>query len=680
MPNRLASETSPYLLQHAGNPVDWYPWGREALDRARAENKPVFLSIGYAACHWCHVMAHESFEDEETAALMNRYYICIKVDREERPDLDGIYMAATVGMTGQGGWPMSVFLTPDGVPFYAGTYFPPVPRHGMPSFRQVLTSLAEAWANRRDEVDRATNSLLAYYRQESHISSEDHPAIDPQISEQAVQALGAGFDLVNGGWGKAPRFPQPMTIEFLLAYHARTGDATALAMAETALTRMAAGGIYDHLGGGFHRYSTDSRWLVPHFEKMLYDNSQLARVYLHAWQVTRNERYRQVAVETLGYVAREMMHPQGGFFSTQDADSEGAEGKFYVWTPDEFDRVLGPSSSLIREYYGVTQGGNFEGSNILHTPVLPEQFAAKHRMPYEQFAQLLSDAKSRLFAARSQRIRPARDEKVITAWNGLMLAASAEAARVLQRDDYLSIARRNASFLLWELRAADGRLWRTWKAGGGARLNGYLEDYSHVIEGLLALYQTTFEMRWFTAARELAERMIARFSAGDGTFYDTSDDHEPLITRPRDLQDNAIPAGNSMAATVLLKLAALTVDFSYSDLAEKAIGQLQHSFAKYPTAFGQWLTAHELAAYGVTEIALIGDPSAAMTQTMLQVIQGAYAPDRVVALQRSGEHLPIELLQGREAVDGKPTAYVCRNFTCQMPVTDIPALETQLKR
>ncbi|MCL4507535.1 MAG: thioredoxin domain-containing protein [Chloroflexi bacterium] len=679
MPNRLAGETSPYLQQHADNPVDWYPWGDEALHKARAEDKSIFLSIGYAACHWCHVMAHESFEDAETAALMNRHFICIKVDREERPDLDAIYMQATVAITGQGGWPMSVFLTPEGVPFYAGTYFPNTPRHGLPSFKQVLISLSEAWVNRRADVERTTVSLRDYYRQESHLLSVTGSTLNPDVPAAAVKAISAGFDRVNGGWGNAPKFPQPMTLEFLLSYHASTGDAEALQMVESTLSHMAAGGVYDHLGGGFHRYSTDSHWLAPHFEKMLYDNSQLARVYLHAWQVTGNDSYRRVATETLDYVAREMTHPDGGFYSTQDADSEGVEGKFFVWTPDEIRDVIGDSAELFCAYYDVTRRGNFEGRNILHSPIALDEFAVQRRIKTEEVEAVLADARGRLFAARSQRIRPGRDEKVLTAWNGLMLAAFAEAARALHRNDYLSLARRNADFVLQQLRTSDGRLLRSWKAGSGARLNGYLEDYSNVVEGLLALYQTTFELRWFTTAREIADSMIAHFAAGDGTFYDTSDDHEALITRPHDLQDNAVPAGNSMAATALLKLAALTGESHYSDTAEQALSGLQDSLSKYPTAFGQWLVAFELALRGITEVAIVGDPALPTTQAMIQTAQGSYTPNRVAALLRPGEQPGVPLLDGRASIDGKPTAYVCRNFTCQMPVTDLQALKAQLQ-
>ncbi len=694
MPNRLAQETSPYLQQHAHNPVDWYPWGEEALSRAKAEDKPIFLSIGYAACHWCHVMAHESFEDPETAQLMNQHFVNIKVDREERPDLDAIYMQATVAMTRQGGWPMSVFLTPGGVPFYAGTYFPNAPRYGMPSFKQLLTSLAEAWVNRRGDVTRTTESLLAFYQQEREqlhettialpkgfkAKSSFGTALDPDIPLEAVKALAAGFDRLNGGWGNAPKFPQPMTIEFLLAHYTRTGDQSALRMAELILTKMACGGIYDQLGGGFHRYSTDAVWLVPHFEKMLYDNSQLARAYAHAWQVTQNPLYKRIAVETLDYVAREMTHPDGGFYSTQDADSEGAEGKFFVWSVDEVRALLGDEAVLFNAVYDVTARGNFEGRNILRLARDPVLVAREQRVDAGALTSILDAARRVLFTARSTRIKPGRDEKVLTAWNGLMLAAFAEAARVFKREDYRQIAVKNADFILRELRAPDGRLRRSWKHGSGAKLNGYLEDYSHLIEGLLSLYQTTFDERWFIASRQLADTMIVHFAADDGTFYDTSDDHETLITRPRDLQDNAVPSGNSVAALVLLKLAAYTGEAKYRAHAESGLRLLQESIKQHPTGFGEWLLAYEFLVGDAVEVALVGDPAMPDFQALRDAASTNYRPNQVMAVARPDAASQIPLLEGRTAINGKATAYVCRNRVCQLPVTDTAALTGQLSR
>ncbi|HLF26620.1 MAG TPA: thioredoxin domain-containing protein [Anaerolineae bacterium] len=679
MPNRLANETSPYLLQHADNPVDWYAWNEEALRRAREENKPIFLSIGYAACHWCHVMEHESFEDPDTAQLMNANFVNIKVDREERPDLDTIYMQAVVALTGHGGWPMSMWLTPEGEPFYGGTYFPNTPRHGLPAFKQLLAALAEVWQQRPDEVKRATSSVLERLRQVTDVLDETEDTLNPELLDQAAQQVSAGFDWTNGGWGGAPKFPQPMTIEFLLRYHTRTGNENARRMVDLTLTQLARGGVYDQLGGGFHRYSTDSFWLVPHFEKMLYDNSQLARAYLHAWQATGTDLYRRIAVETLDYVLREMTHPAGGFYSTQDADSEGEEGKFFVWAPDEIWELLGDEAVLFDDVYDVTQRGNFENRNILHVARDPEEVAQAHGLAAEQLQTILAESRRKLFEARAKRVKPGRDEKVLTAWNGLMLAAFAEAARALKRHDYRQAAARNAAFILDELRAPDGRLLRSWKAGRGAKLNGYLEDYSHLIEGLLELYQTTFEPRWFIAARELADMLIAHFAAPDGTFFDTSDDHEALVVRPRDVQDNATPSGNAMAATVLLKLGAYTGEARYTQIAEKALRGLQPAFEQYPTAFGQWLVAYEFAGGRPKEIAVVGEPEAADTRALLDVIFAGFRPYQVVALKRPGDDSPIPLLADREPMNGKATASVCQNFACQLPVTDPQALAEQLR-
>jgi len=679
MANRLANETSPYLLQHAENPVDWYPWGQEALRRAKDENKPVFLSIGYAACHWCHVMAHESFEDPETARLMNEHFVNVKVDREERPDVDAVYMQAVVAMTGHGGWPMSVWLTPDGVPFYGGTYYPGTARHGLPSFRQVLTSLTEAWQRQSGEVKRTTDGVIQYLKQESSLLGEGAGPLQADLLDVVVQTIGAQFDWSNGGWGKAPKFPQPMTIEFLLRYHARNRDEYSLRIVNRALTKMAHGGIYDQVGGGFHRYATDAVWLVPHFEKMLYDNAQLARCYLHAWQLTGVPLYRRVAVETLDYVVREMTHPAGGFFSTQDADSDGEEGKFFVWTRDEIRDALGDEAILLEEAFGVTAGGNFEGNTVLSIARDPEEIARVNGLSSERMAQLLGEAKRKLFGVREARVKPGRDEKVLTAWNGLMLAAFAEAARALKRDDYAQVAVRNAGFVLREMRTPDGRLMRTWKDGHGSKLNGYLEDYAHLAEGLLELYQTTFDARSFVAARELADAMIDHFQAPDGRHRVSSDDHEALIVRPRDLQDNAVPSGNAMAATILLKLGAYTGEARYAEIAETSLRGLEGSLKTHPTAFGQWLVAYAFAVGDAKEIAVVGEPDGDDTRAMLAVIFDGFRPHQVVALKRPGEEPPIPLLEHREQREGKATVSVCRNFACMMPVIEPQALADQLR-
>ncbi len=664
MPNHLANETSPYLLQHADNPVDWYPWGEEALRKAKAEDKPIFLSIGYSACHWCHVMAHESFEDPDIAAVMNEHFVNIKVDREQRPDLDRIYMSAVQALTGRGGWPMSVFLTPEGQPFYGGTYFPPQSRYGMPAFPEVLLAVADAWRNRRQELLEGSGQLTAAIARQMAAGPQGGEAtLRPETVESAFQNMQRAFDRTHGGWGGAPKFPQPMALEFLLRYHHTTGAHRALDMVTQTLDAMARGGMYDQIGGGFHRYSVDERWLVPHFEKMLYDNAQLARVYLHAWQVTGEPFYRTIAEETLDYVAREMVDPAGGFYSTQDADSEGEEGKFFVWTPDEIHQVLGDEADRFMEAYGVTEGGNFEGKNILELKGGLED------------RESLAPARRALFEAREARVHPGRDDKVLASWNGLMLAAFAEAARALDRDDYRGIAERNADFLLSELRTADGRLVHTWKDGRAA-FNGYLEDYAHLIEGLIELYQTTFAPRWIGAARELADTMIEHFSASDGGFFDTSDDHEALIVRPRELQDNAVPSGNAMAAFGLLRLGGLALEPRYLELARASLGSMQDLLAQHPLGFGQWLIGLDYALSRPREVALVGEPGAPDTRALVEVACGGYRPHQVVALGAADGAPPaVPLLENRERVDGRATAYVCVDFACRAPVTEPEALK-----
>jgi uncharacterized protein YyaL (SSP411 family) len=677
MPNRLVTESSPYLLQHAHNPVEWYPWGEEALRRAKAEDKPIFLSIGYAACHWCHVMEHESFEDPSTAAVMNQHFINIKVDREERPDLDDIYMKAVVAMTGHGGWPMSVFLTPDGVPFYGGTYFPPVPRHGMPGFAELLEAIAAAWQERRADVEHSGMGLLEVIRR-GDAPPDAAGVLSPSVLDAAYSVLERQYDLAQGGWGRAPKFPQPMTVEFLLRTHVRTTEQAALTMAASTLTKMACGGMYDQLGGGFHRYSTDAVWLVPHFEKMLYDNGQLARAYLHAWQVTRRPLLRRVAEETLDYIVREMTDPAGGFYSSQDADSEGVEGKFFVWSLAEIRKVLGEEADLFAGAYGVTEHGNFEGGNVLHVVLDPEALAEQHGASVEDIEARLAAARARLFARREQRVRPGLDDKVLTAWNGLALAAFADAARILDRADYRAIAQRNAAFVLRELQTPAGRLLRAWRRGR-ARLNAYLEDYANVIDGLLALYEATFEPRWFHEARRLADLMIAHFRDPAGGFFDTSDDHETLAVRPKGLQDNATPSGNAMAASGLLRLAAFTGEARYRDLAEEGLRLAQPQAASYPTAFARWLCTLDFALARPREIAIIGDPAAADTRALLAVAQGLYRPNHVLAVGRPGDAAGVPLLAQRTQLDGSATAYVCERFACQVPVTSPQALAAQLE-
>ncbi len=536
--------------------MDWYPWGSEALEKARVEDIPILLSIGYAACHWCHVMAHESFEDETTAQMMNELFVNIKVDREERPDLDNIYMQAVVAVTGQGGWPMTVFLTPEGKPFYGGTYFPPTQRYGMPAFRQVLLSVSAAWKERREEVHQSADQIMNHLQRSiSENLRQNNPDVDPAALDQAVGQLSDRFDARWGGFSPAPKFPQPMVIEFLLREHIRTGNHDALRMAEFTLEKMAAGGMYDHLGGGFARYSTDERWLVPHFEKMLYDNALLARVYLHAWQITAKPLFRQVVEGTLDYLLREMTHPQGGFYSSQDADSEGVEGKFYVWSMEEVKTLLGEDAALFSLVYGVSQSGNWEGQNILHLGESVETAAKAQGILTEDAKERLTAARQRLLLTRTTRVAPGLDDKVLTAWNGLAMAAFAEAGSILNRPDYMAAARQNAEFISRQMVTPDGRLKRTWKEGGSPKVNGFLEDYAFLADGLLALYQAGFDERWFTWARELSDKILAHFQdKNDSGFFDTANDHERLITRPKDLEDNATPSGNARAVNVLFQL------------------------------------------------------------------------------------------------------------------------------
>src|SRR5215213_5399398 len=555
--NRLASETSPYLLQHAENPVDWYPWSEEALARAREEDKPILVSIGYSACHWCHVMEHESFENPEIAAKMNDLFINIKVDREERPDLDAIYMTAVQALTGHGGWPLNVFVTPDGVPFYGGTYWPPEDRMGLAGFTKVLEAVSDAYQNRREEVLENAEQIREYLTK----ATEATPRADdlkPAILDEALRGQSRSFDGENGGFGGAPKFPQPATLEFLAKYYRRTDDDRAAKMLRLTLDKMAAGGMYDQIGGGFHRYAVDAVWLVPHFEKMLYDNAQLVRVYLDAYRAFGDENYRRVVTETLDYVVREMTGPEGGFYSTQDADSEGEEGKFYVWSPTEIAEVLGPDDArVVARYYGVTPGGNFEGHSIFNVPRPPAAVANELGISVDRLTDVVASARPKLYAAREQRVHPGRDEKALTSWNGMMLRAFAEASRTLSRADYRDVARRNAEFLLSKLRR-DGRLLHTYK-DGQAKLNGYLEDYANLIDGLIALYEATFERRWIEEAISLTNTMVAEFTDAEGIgFYDTGASHETLVSRPRELHDGATPSGNSVAISVLLKLAVMT--------------------------------------------------------------------------------------------------------------------------
>ena len=643
MANHLAGETSPYLLQHKDNPVDWYPWGEDALSRAGELDRPLLVSIGYSACHWCHVMERESFEDPETAALMNDRFICIKVDREERPDIDAICMEACQAMTGRGGWPLNTFLTPEQAPFYAGTYFPPEPRHGMPSWRMVLLGVAEAWESRREEICdqglRVVQSLGATAR----LRPSSEPIREALLAD-AVSSLHGSYDRADGGWGGAPKFPQASTVELLLARGERE-------MSLATLDAMARGGIYDHVGGGFSRYAVDTTWTVPHFEKMLYDNALLAPAYLHGWQVSGEERFRRVCCETLDWALREMRGPEGGFCSALDADSEGLEGKFYVWTMQELREVLGPSlADEAIAYFGATERGNFErGRNVLEGRGVPPD--------------ALPEIRAKLLQARTSRVRPGLDDKRLTSWNALMMSALAQAGTALEHPEYVDAAVACGSFLLGELRDADGRLLRTWK-DGRAHLGAYLEDHAFLLQALITLYESTFDPRWYREAVAIADAIIERFSDPErGGFFTTPADHEHLVARRKDLEDSPIPSGSSAAAFGLLRLALLSGEGKYE---RHALGVLRLLFplaVRHPGAFGHLLQAVDFYLAPVREVVIVG-PS---PEPLVRVVRSEFRPHIVLA---GGNSDGVPLLEGREAVDGRAAAYVCEHFICKPPVTE----------
>jgi uncharacterized protein len=647
VPNRLAQETSPYLLQHRENPVDWYPWGEEALRRAHELDRPLLLSVGYSACHWCHVMERESFEDAATAAYMNEHFVCIKVDREERPDLDALYMEAVQAISGHGGWPMTVFCDPDGVPFYGGTYFPPEQSRGLPSFRMVMEAVVEAFASQREELRQRAPQTRARL---GAIGAIEPAGEQPggELLEIALATLRESADVERGGFGGAPKFPPASALELLLARGEREH-------VERTLDAMMAGGIYDQLGGGFSRYSVDGAWLIPHFEKMLYDNALLARAYLHGWQALGHERYRGVCEETLDWGLREMRGPEGGFYSALDADSEGEEGRFYVWTPQQMREVLGEGAAAAIDFYGVSEAGNFEGRNVLHRA----GGAAAYEPPG------LEAARRALLEARSARARPGLDDKRLTAWNALMLAALAEAGAALDRVDYLEAARRCAEFLLGELRDERGRLLRAYKDGQG-RLNAYLEDHAFLLEALLTLYEASFEPRWYEEAEALARTTIDRF--GDpqrGGFFSTSDDHEELIARRKEIGDHPIPSGNSAIALGLLRLAALSGERTYEEQAEGVLRLFAKAAPRQPDAFAHLLRALDFQIAPISEVALIGDN----LSELASVVRSGFRPHQVLAGGAGGSATP-PLLADRTAIDGKPAAYVCEQFACQAPATE----------
>jgi uncharacterized protein YyaL (SSP411 family) len=653
----LAEESSPYLQQHKDNPVDWYPWGDEAFARARAEDKPVLLSIGYAACHWCHVMAHESFEDPGIAAVMNELFVNVKVDREERPDVDAVYMEAVQAMTGHGGWPMTVFLTPDGRPFYGGTYFPDKPRHGMPAFEQVLRAVDEGWRERRPEVGAQAERLTAALGQMSALVLPPDSSLPDgrALLTRARDALARRFDPRWGGFGPAPKFPQPDTLELLLRAHARTpDDADALSMVVTTLDAMASGGIYDHLGGGFARYSVDGQWLVPHFEKMLYDQALLVPAYLHAWKLTGEDRFLQVLTETVDYVRRHLRHPDGGFLSSEDADSEGHEGTFYVWTVDELRSLLGDDTDAAIDWWGVSRPGNFEGKNILHRPERGDLLRPE----------VIERARRTLFEVREQRVRPGLDDKVVTEWNGLFLSALAEAGAATGRQDWLADARTNAEFLLHELRrSGDGRWLRAWQGGRAGRHLALAADYAALVDGFTRLAEATGEARWISWAQDTADAMLRLFWDDEaGGLFTTGADAERLITRSKDIVDNAVPSANGTAAIALLRLAALTGHVPYRERAEAILRLLAPVAEQHPSALTRTVAAGDLASAPVTEVAVVGD-----RPDLVRAVQSRYLPNAVLAW---GERYPSPLFESR--TDG--LAYVCENYACKAPVSEVEEL------
>ena len=678
MPNRLGGETSPYLLQHKDNPVDWYPWGPEAMAAAALLDKPILLSVGYSACHWCHVMERESFEDPQIAALMNQLFVNIKVDREERPDVDSVYMAAVQAMTGHGGWPMTVFLTPEGRPFYGGTYFPPEDRGGMPSFPRVLQSVEHAFKTRRGDILGNSSRVIGHIQAQSAPRGGAGP-LDHELLDHASLVVMSDADRRNGGFGLQPKFPQPMVHEFLLRYWKATNSADGLGIVKTTLEKMARGGIFDQIGGGFHRYSTDSVWLAPHFEKMLYDNALLATLYLHGWQATGEPLFRQVVEKTLDYVLREMTHPSGGFYSAQDADSEGEEGKFFVWLPQEIEHVLGPDLGRVAiEYWGVSREGNWEGKNILNASRPDDEVAAKLGLTVEELHEKLGEAAERLYRVRSERIHPGLDDKVLTGWNGLMMKAFAECGAHMNRRDWVAAAEANAEFILDNL-VVDGRLLRTWR-DGRAKIFGYLEDYAFLVDGLISLYEATFDRRWLEEATFFGDRIPELFrDEGDGALYDTGSDHDRLIVRPRDLFDNAVPCGNSGAAMALLTLGLHTGDSKYQETAISALSSVSEFMQRVPNGFAWWLCALDFHLARVQEVVVMGAADDPDTSRLLDTARSGFSPNRIfagAAASSDDEHFP--LLAGKTLIGGKATAYLCENYACLAPTTNPEEFARQL--
>ena len=678
--NRLADETSPYLLQHAGNPVDWYPWGEEALKRAQTLDRPMLLSIGYSACHWCHVMERESFENEDIAALMNERFVNIKVDREERPELDAIYMNYVQMTSGSGGWPLTVFLTPGGVPFFGGTYFPPADHYGRPGFPKVLKSAAAAFRDRREDLEKMAPEIVSRLRRASELETS-RGDLSPALLEQAASQIGRSFDPRHGGFGGAPKFPQSMALGFLIRHHTRTGSQQSLEMVESTLTKMARGGLYDQLGGGFHRYSVDDLWLVPHFEKMLYDNALLAQVYLEAFQVTKSSFFRRIVTETLDFVLTEMTHPEGGFYSALDADSEGEEGLFYVWSKQEVEQELGPEADVFCDYYDVSEGGNFEGVNILHPRADLGKLAQRHGTSESLLEERLSRSRLKLLEKRGHRIRPGLDSKILTAWNGMMLRAFSNAGFVLGSSRYLEAAARNAEFLVRELIVED-RLQRTWN-NGRARLNGYLEDYAATVEGLLALFEASADRRWLELAERLMDQTIELFwDDARSSFFFTTHDHEELIVRHKEYMDNATPSGNSTNCLNLQRLGYFLDRPRYLELATRQLEHMGFGFTKHPLAFSNWLQALDFHFGPVTEIVVL--EGAGSEDPLLALLRDRFLPSQVIVRVLEETLSPeleqaLPLLRGKKRRGNGTTVYVCQDSVCTAPLTDAPDLARHLE-
>jgi hypothetical protein len=687
-PNRLAGETSPYLLQHADNPVDWYPWGEEAFARARSEARPVLLSVGYAACHWCHVMAHESFEDPQTARLMNESFVCVKVDREERPDIDEIYMAVVQAMTGHGGWPMTVFLTPEGQPFFGGTYFPPEDRYGMPGFPAVLRNLARAYAEKRADVLRGAGNWTEQVQRLASVP-QPHPggSVGHDLVDVAVERMSRYFDPIYGGFGGAPKFPHSMDLSLFMRVHSRTGDPELLSRVRTSLDRMAAGGIYDQLAGGFHRYAVDERWAVPHFEKMLYDNALLARTYLEAYQLTGEAEYARIGRETLDWMLSEMADPAGGFWSSQDADSEGEEGRYYVWDPGQVRQALGAADAeVFCRCHGVTDQGNFEGGKtVLYRAMTAAEYAEARGADAAATAEVLARGRSRLLDARRHRVAPATDDKVLACWNGLAISALATGASVLGERRYRDAASAAAEFVLRKMFDSRGRLLRTYRAGR-AKLGAYLEDHGALCCSFLDLYEATFETRWVLKARELCSVMLEQFwDEEEGGFYFTARDHEKLLVRTKPYQDGATPSGTSLAVRSLVRLAGLTGDSSLAARARTTFDLIASVIDAAPSAFAHLLATLDRSAAAPVAVALVGTPGEPETEALIAAARRRFGPWRTVALLEAGrvgsdDEAAVPLLAGKRLVDGRPAAYVCRGFACQAPVTTAQALEDELAR